>query len=112
MKKCKTLKKKLISNSVITLVIAMAVSLLVSATLSYRGMENNVKSDMKSIGQTAQVAVNNSKKLMEEKITLVASLDEIGKASSKNDTTWIGAVEGKKLSYGYDVLYVADEEET
>ncbi|HCW80801.1 MAG TPA: methyl-accepting chemotaxis protein [Ruminococcaceae bacterium] len=109
MKKYKTLKKKLISNSVITLVIAMAVSLLVSATLSYRGMENNVKSDMKSIGQTAQVAVNNSKKLMEEKITLVASLDEIGKANSKNDTTWIGAVEGKKLSYGYDVLYVADE---
>lgn len=106
-KNFKTLRGKLTFSSVIILVATIAVNLLVSAVLSYNGIRKNTERDLKSIGQTAQVAVIDSMNLADKNIQLVASLSDIGGANAANGR-WIAGVESKKEEYGFKTLYVAD----
>ena len=106
-KKFKTLRGKLTFSSVILLVAAIAVNLLISAALSYRGIQKNAERDLKSIGQTTQVAVADSLNLADKNIQLVASLSDIGGSNTSNGR-WITAIESKKDLYGFKTLYVAD----
>lgn len=110
MKRFKTLKSKLVFSSVIILVIAIVVNLAVSISLSYMGMRRNVEKDLKSIGQTAQVAVTNSISLMKEKISFVATSGGIGGSNpDESNKNWLTSFEQKKYTYGYKMLYVADK---
>ena len=106
-KNFKTLKGKLIFSSVIILAVTIAVNLIISAGLSYSGIRKNTERDLKSIGLTAQVAVEDSMNLASKNIQLVASLSDIG-SSNIPGNGWITNLEGKKATYGFDTLYVAD----
>ncbi len=83
------------------------VNLVVSAALSYSGIRKNTERDLKSIGQTAQVAIADSLNLANKNIQLVASLSDIGGANA-SDGKWIVNLESKKETYNFDRLYVAD----
>ena len=106
-KNFKTLRGKLTFSSVILLVVTIAVNLIISAALSYNGIQKNTERDLKSIGQTAQVAVTDSLKLADRNIQLVASLSDIGGENAASGR-WIMGVESKKDAYGFKALYVAD----
>lgn len=80
---------------------------MVSAALSYSGIRKNTERDLKSIGQTAQVAIADSLNLANKNIQLVASLPDIGGANAL-DGKWIVNIESKKETYNFDMLYVAD----
>ncbi len=108
MKHFKTLKKKLVFTGVMILLLTVVVNLGIGVLLSYQGMENNVKRDLKSISQTAQVAVTNSIGLMKEKIQFVASRNEIG-STDASGKDWVTALDGLKKNYGYKMLYAADK---
>lgn len=110
-KKFKTLRGKLIFNSIVTLVAAMVVSVGVSAGLSYRGMEANTKQDLESIGKTAQIGISNSLFLMRSRIEAFGASSEIGNSGEPNGS-WIKSIESKKDAYGYKALYVADRNGT
>jgi hypothetical protein len=107
MKQFKTLKGKLVFAGVMALLVTVVVNLGIGVFLSYQGMEKNVEKDLKSIGQTAQVAVTNSTNLMKEKIQFIGSSSEIG-GTAASGKSWITSLESKKESYGYKMLYVAD----
>jgi methyl-accepting chemotaxis protein len=107
MKQFKTLKGKLVFAGVMALLVTVVVNLGIGVFLSYQGMEKNVEKDLKSIGQTAQVAVTNSTNLMKEKIQFIGSSSEIG-GTAASGKSWITSLENKKESYGYKMLYVAD----
>ena len=114
MKQFKTLKGKLIFTGVAILLPTVLINLWISAVLSYRGMEKNVKKDLKSVGQTAQVAFINSTNLMKEKIQFVASLRTIS-GFSAGDENWVNnnwvaySLNRIKGTYGYKSLYFADQ---
>lgn len=106
MKQCKSIKNKLIRNSLLTLIPVVLINLAVGISFSYIGLEKNVERDLKSIGTTSQIAVSNTLNLMKEKIVSLASSEPAGK--SQTASSWIGSLEQKGTAYGYRILYVAD----
>jgi len=110
MRHFKSLKAKLIFNIILILVICIAANLVIGITASYSGLEKNAASDLKAIGNMAQVAVSNSLNNLKEGINAVAALGDIGGNETLSSTaSWMSVIEKKKSTYGYKELYVADK---
>ena len=110
MKKMKTLQAKLSFSTIIILLAAILVNLVLAMVICYVSIEQNTERDLKSVGQTAKVAVSGSLDALKEQITGVAGLSIIGgDNTAPTQAAWLAALDLKKGNYGYKQLYVADE---
>ncbi len=110
MKKMKTLQAKLSLSTIVLLLVAVLVNLVLAMIICYVSIEQNTARDLKSVGQTAEVAVSGSLNALKEQITGVAGLSIIGgDNTAPTQAAWLAALDLKKNNYGYKQLYVADE---
>lgn len=106
MQRFKTLKSKLVFTGVLILVVTIVVNLGIGVWLSYWGMQKNVEKDLKSISQTAQVAILNSVDLMKENIQSVSARGGADLSAQE----WAGALDAEKKTYGYTALYAVGKD--
>lgn len=100
MKRFKSLKKKLIVCIVGIICITSILNLAVGIYASYKGITKNVESDLKSIGQTATIAIDTSLNNMKVNIQSVAESSDIGKQDvSPADLLKMLDTQKKKLGY-------------
>ena len=89
---------------VATVLATVAVALLVGVFISYKGLENNVERDLKSMGEISNVAIKKSLDSMLQKIKSAAAMEGIG----GEGRSWLSQVDKCKTAYGMKELYVAD----
>lgn len=78
MLKFKTLRAKLTVCSVAIVLLTAVLNLVVGIFSSYQSTMQNVDSELKSIGQTAQVAIENSLQTMKSNVKSAAKSNDIG----------------------------------
>ncbi|WP_243112602.1 methyl-accepting chemotaxis protein [Caproiciproducens sp. NJN-50] len=103
MKRFKSLKKKLIVCIVGIIFVTSVLNLAVGIYASYKGITKNVESDLKSIGQTANIAIDTSLNNMKLNIRSVAESSEIGK-SGVSPSDLLKMLDTKKQQMGYQTL--------
>lgn len=99
MNRFKSLKKKLIVCIVGIIFVTAVLNLAVGIYASYKGITKNVESDLKSIGETAQVAIDTSLNNMKLSIQSVAESGEITNAASPADLMKSLDTQKKRLGY-------------
>lgn len=103
MNRFKSLKMKLITFTVAIVFLTAMLNLVIGIYSSYQGITQNVNSDLKSIGQTAQVAIDSSLEKMKANIQIVAGSDEIGK-QGENPSEVLKMLDKEKKALGYQSL--------
>lgn len=109
MNKFKSLKMKLITFTVAIVFLTAMLNLVIGIYSSYQGITQNVNSDLKSIGQTAQVAIDSSLDKMKANIQIVAGSDEIGK-QGENPAEVFKMLDKEKKALGYQSLCLVNKD--
>ncbi|HEX3026803.1 MAG TPA: methyl-accepting chemotaxis protein, partial [Clostridia bacterium] len=109
MKRFKSLKIKLVVCTVAIVCLTAVLSLVIGIYASYQSLTQNVRSDLHSIGQTAEVAITNSLNNIKLNIQSVAKDDNIGNGSRADMTAYL---DKQKKYFGYQSLSVVNESGT
>jgi methyl-accepting chemotaxis protein len=108
MNRFKTLKVKLLICTTGIVFLTAVLNLIIGVVASYRSLTQNVESDLRSIGLTAEVAIQNSLNNIKLDVQAVAKSDEIGQSGS-GDTELRVMLQSEKQHYGYQSLSIVDE---
>ncbi|HAH77907.1 MAG TPA: hypothetical protein DCL64_00115 [Ruminococcaceae bacterium] len=103
MNRFKSLRKKLITCTVAIIVLTALLNLAVGVYSSYQGITQDVRDDLQSIGETAQVAIGSSLDKMKADIQTVAISDEIGKPGVGR-AELLNTLKKQKSAHGYQSL--------
>ena len=108
MKGFKSLKSRLIASYTAVVLATVIANFVIGVVTSKVGIEKNVQQDLRSVGQMAEVAVNNSLEKIQYSIQCVAGLDYID--GSLSNTAWMTRLNGVKEAYGFkQILVVASD---
>jgi methyl-accepting chemotaxis protein len=111
MNRFKSLKKKLIVCIVGIVLVTAILNLAVGIFASYKSITKNVESDLKSIGETAQIAIDTSLSNMKINIQSVAETNEIGKPGV-SQSELLNLLDTQKERLGYQSLSLATSDGT
>lgn len=103
MNRFKSLKAKLIVCISAIIVLTAVLNVIVGIFASYQGITQNVNSDLKSVGETASVAISSSLDNMKKNIQSVARSNDIGKIGETHPET-IASLNALKRNLGYQSL--------
>ncbi len=106
MKNFTTLSKKIRFSMVIMVTVTVIVNLIVGIFISYKGLEDNVRKDLKSMGELSNVAITKSLSGMEQEVKSAASIAVPEVSSDK--AAWLSQLSERKTAYGMKELYAAD----
>jgi methyl-accepting chemotaxis protein len=111
MRKFKSLKTKIIVCTSGIVCLTAILNLFVGIFSSYQSITKNVERDLQSVGQTAEVAINNSLRNIKLGIESTAKLDIIGKPeATKSDI--LNELDNQKKELGYQSLSIVDKSGT
>ena len=103
MKRFRPLKQELTAATVAIVLLTAILNLAIGIFSSYRSLTKNVEADLKSISQTAKVAINSSLDSMKINIRSAAKSDMIGK-SGVTRTAVLAMLDQQKQRLGYKTL--------
>lgn len=101
--KIKSLKTKLILNTIPVVVLTALLSLGVGVYSSYQGLTQNVNSDLTSMGQILTESITHGLDNMKSSLQSVASSNTLG-APGLNEPAIANLLEQQRSSYGYESL--------
>lgn len=107
MNKFKSLKTKLIVCTTIIVCLTAILNLIVGIVTSKKSITQNVESDLQSIGQTAEIAINSSLDNIKLGVQSIAKLDIIGKYSA-TESAILRMLDEQMAVLGYKSLSIVD----
>ena len=111
MKRFRPLKQELTAATVAIVLLTAILNLAIGIFSSYRSLTKNVEADLKSISQTAEVAINSSLDSMKINIRSAAKSDMIGK-SGITRTAVLAMLDQQKQQLGYKTLSLVTSDGT
>ena len=111
MNRFKSLKNKLIVCTIAIIFVTAVLNLIVGIYSSYTSITQNVRNDLKSISQTAEVAINTSLTNMKENIQSVAQSSDIGNADITQPEL-MKSLETQRKALGYQSLSLVKSDGT
>jgi len=108
MNKFKSLKTKLIVCTTVIVCLTAILNLIVGIVASNKSITQNVESDLRSIGQTTEVAISSSLNNIKLGVQSTAKSDMIGKADV-TQTDLLIMLDKQKKELGYQSLSIVDQ---
>ena len=108
MNKFKSLKTKLIVCTIVIVCLTAILNLIVGIVASNKSITQNVESDLRSIGQTTEVAISSSLNNIKLGVQSTAKSDMIGKADV-TQTDLLIMLDKQKKELGYQSLSIVDQ---